>query len=788
MFCLRQPQFLPVLHRLVRATTQRDHAGEIEWEYQAQGGAAGLGAPQSGVLSIAQNGGGHARAFDGGSIYWSSATGAKTVRVGPLRDYYFSRNGAAGDMGWPALNQQVVSAPTGAGAAQLFTGGSLYAGPLGTFIVREPLRGGLLRPQRRAGAARVADVGSVVCGGRVHPAVRGRACGVVGEWCVRVVRSGAFGVRCCGWRVGGVGGAGVVADVAVVSRRRVRAGVRERVGLPPAGGSAFFVSGAIRTHYFALGGRGRQAGLSRWRAQQCASATECQQEFQFGWILWTIARMARGWVRRRSTPRMRRLAVRTASSGRAPAGWSSTRSTAVVSPRCSSTVAIFYKPAAGAHAVLGVRPRCLLRARAALAGTFGWPTSDQSCAAGVCTQQFEGGRVVSSASGAFALFDPVRAAFDAAGGVSGAWGVPVSALMSLSYHGGGFGQAFANGSAYHLRGRFCVVRVWCDPHSLLRARRRGRQAGLSRWERSSARVRPNVSRSSSSAGFCGRAPDGARVGAPAIDAAYAALGGPGGSSGRGPAGWSTTRSTAAGSPRCSRTVAIFYKPAAGAHAVSGRPRCRTSRAGGAAGRSGGRRRISRVRRGCAPSSSKAVRSPWRGDSPPSHAVGTGRARYAASEVRWSAGANPARLDLRRGRARCCGVVVRPGPSPMAKYSSVVTPVTRAGSWPVSSKTVRAMSAQVVGFAGAGEVVGAVCGPGVEEVADAGGDVGGEGEAPGLVVDHLRVDAAFGEGGHGADEVVALADHPGGADDVVARARWRRRRRRRLWSARRRRAG
>ena len=66
-----------------------------------------------------------------------------------------------------------------------------------------------------------------------------------------------------------------------------------------------------------------------------------------------------------------------------------------------------------------------------------------------------------------------------------------------------------------------------------------------------------------------------------------------------------------------------------------------------------------------------------------------------------------------------------------------------------------------------DVVGTVVGVGVEEVADGVGDGGGEGEAPVLVVDDFRVDAALGECGHGADEVVAVADDPAGADDVVA---------------------
>ncbi len=53
-----------------------------------------------------------------------------------------ARNGADGDMGWPALNAQTMSTPTGDGTGQVFTGGSLYSGAKGTFIVREPLRQG----------------------------------------------------------------------------------------------------------------------------------------------------------------------------------------------------------------------------------------------------------------------------------------------------------------------------------------------------------------------------------------------------------------------------------------------------------------------------------------------------------------------------------------------------------------------------------------------------------------------------------------------------------------------
>ena len=54
----------------------------------------------------------------------------------------------------------------------------------------------------------------------------------------------------------------------------------------------------------------------------------------------------------------------------------------------------------------------------------------------------------------------------------------------------------------------------------------------------------------------------------------------------------------------------------------------------------------------------------------------------------------------------------------------------------------------------------------EQVTDRAADLGGEGEPAELVVDDLRIDAAVGQRGHGADEVVAVADHPAGPQQVV----------------------
>ena len=79
-------------------------------------------------------------------------------------------------------------------------------------------------------------------------------------------------------------------------------------------------------------------------------------------------------------------------------------------------------------------------------------------------------------------------------------------------------------------------------------------------------------------------------------------------------------------------------------------------------------------------------------------------------------------------------------------------------------------------AGSGAVVGAVGGVRPQHVEDGLGHVAREGQASQLVVDHgdllepvLGVGYAVGQPPHGLDEVVALADDPGAAHDVVAQA-------------------
>lgn len=556
-------------------STQRDPAAEIEAEYQAQGGASVLGAAQSGVLTIAENGGGYARAYAGASIYWTWATGARTVLAGSLRDYYFVRGGAAGDVGWPAANQQSLTTPT-AGTAQLFTGGSLYSSPVGTFIVRDPIRQAYFSSSGATGQLGW-PTSDQLCASGVCSQKFERGSVVSSP-------SGAFAVsdpvRSAFDAAGGATGSWGVPVSALMALPHQGGGAGQAFANGSAyyrdGGPAFFVSGAIRSHYFALGGAAGKLGYPTGNPQ-CVSAAQCQQEFQFGWILWTSSDGAR----------IGAPAIDTAyEAAGGAAGVLGARAGTVVYYSFNggglgevfANGAIFYKTATGAHAVTGPIRATYFSAGGA-AGSFGWPSSDQTCVGGACRQDFEGASVVSSGGGVFTLVDPVRGAYDAAGGISGTWGVPVSAVAAS---GPGFGQAFANGSAYYVKG---------GPAFFVSGEIRDYYFGLGG---SASRLGYPMGEGSCAGGACQQefqfgwiitAPGSTpRIGSPAIDAAYTATGGAAGVLGVRSGSLVYYSFNGGGFAEAFAGGAVYFKKSIGtAYAVSGSVRDAYFTARGAAG-------------------------------------------------------------------------------------------------------------------------------------------------------------------------------------------------------------
>jgi uncharacterized protein with LGFP repeats len=95
----------------------------IETEYESLGGPTGtLGYPSSVVYTESVNGGGTAQGFQNGSIY-QSAAGAFGVS-GAIRNAYWAAVGEGGALGWPTA-EQVCGLP-GAGCSQAFQHGSIY--------------------------------------------------------------------------------------------------------------------------------------------------------------------------------------------------------------------------------------------------------------------------------------------------------------------------------------------------------------------------------------------------------------------------------------------------------------------------------------------------------------------------------------------------------------------------------------------------------------------------------------------------------------------------------------
>ncbi|MGY1813428.1 N-acetylmuramoyl-L-alanine amidase [Blastococcus sp. SYSU D00820] len=119
--------------------------GGILATWRTAGGSGGpLGFPISSDARTA-DGRGYVVDFEGGSIYWSAATGSQIVRGGILATW-LDGGGTAGPLGFPATSD--AATPDGRGYFVDFQGGSIYWSPAtGTQVVR----GGILATWRSAG-------------------------------------------------------------------------------------------------------------------------------------------------------------------------------------------------------------------------------------------------------------------------------------------------------------------------------------------------------------------------------------------------------------------------------------------------------------------------------------------------------------------------------------------------------------------------------------------------------------------------------------------------------------
>ena len=102
-------------------STQSTGSGAVNLKYMALGGASSsLGLPVA-ATQCDLAAGGCARAYAGGSIYWSPSSGAAVV-TGEVRTGWWANGGITGPMGYPIAD----SGPITGGAAGAFQGGSVY--------------------------------------------------------------------------------------------------------------------------------------------------------------------------------------------------------------------------------------------------------------------------------------------------------------------------------------------------------------------------------------------------------------------------------------------------------------------------------------------------------------------------------------------------------------------------------------------------------------------------------------------------------------------------------------
>ncbi|WP_460683260.1 hypothetical protein [Modestobacter lapidis] len=109
---------------------------------------------------------------------------------------------------------------------------------------------------------------------------------------------------------------------------------------------------------------------------------------------------------------------------------------------------VYWSPATGVHEVRGAS-RDRWAAHGWERGTLGYPVTDTECVLvdGGCYQHFQGGTVMSSATGAWAVTGALRDGWFARGSEAGALGYPAAAAV-CGLRGGGCFQRFAGGSLY----------------------------------------------------------------------------------------------------------------------------------------------------------------------------------------------------------------------------------------------------------------------------------------------------------------------------------------------------
>ncbi|NEK87252.1 hypothetical protein GCU60_16035, partial [Blastococcus saxobsidens] len=370
-----------------QATGARVLSGVVRDRWAAQGWETGsLGYPTTDVTAIS---GGAFAHFQGGSVYWSQATGARMLPVA-VRDRWAAWGWEGGPLGYPVA--ELVATPGGKGQMAQFERGWIYwSQATGARRVDGPVRDAWLAAGGDGGALGmpVADAGTTADGEARFGDFQGGSVYGHPESGTHVLPTAVVAAwRAAGGERGTLGyptsGAVPTAD----GRSMVTTFEGGEVHATAAAGQV--LSGAVLDRYRAAGGLGGELGRPMTGVTTLPGGGQFAH-FQGGSIYWTQATGARvlsGAVRDRW----------------AAQGWEN--------------------------------------------GPLGYPTSDVTVLAdGVQFARFQGGSVYwTQAAGARMLTGAVRDRYEAAGGPGGSLGLPVTDVQALA--AGGRYAHFQGGSIY----------------------------------------------------------------------------------------------------------------------------------------------------------------------------------------------------------------------------------------------------------------------------------------------------------------------------------------------------
>ncbi|SFT42794.1 Uncharacterized conserved protein, contains LGFP repeats [Geodermatophilus amargosae] len=408
--------------------------GAVLATWERVGGATGVLGYPAGAEAAGPVAGGVVQAFQRGTVHWSGTTGGHPV-TGRLATVWGERGGAAGPLGLPVSDARTLAG--GAGTAQDFQNGSLYALTSGTVQVDGPVLARYQALGAEAGALGL-PVGEETTEGAAQ--VQRFQRGLV-FWTAdggsRVVRGGLY----TGWLAdGGLTGplGAPVADEAAAG-----AGASQRF----TGGSVHWsaatgpqaVLGDLARAYETSGGPAGPLGFPA--AAETTSGSARVQRFQSGGIWWTSAGGAHA-VRGGIATGWDAAGGLTGPLG-APVGDETAAGRGAVQRFTGGTV--YWSAATGPQSVRGE----LLQAYEATGGPggpLGFPAAAETTSGSARVQRFQiGGIWWTSAGGAHPVRGAIGAAWEAGGGLTGPLGAP---LGDETATGAGASQRFTGGTVY----------------------------------------------------------------------------------------------------------------------------------------------------------------------------------------------------------------------------------------------------------------------------------------------------------------------------------------------------